>query len=377
MRRGLLVGAVLALVAWLGVGWYYASQALAPGGLRVVEFDHRVYGDVADGRLLLTASSDARLPVVGVAWAGGYGRLTGEVEVVPCPDADVECVVRDFRLLTGTPPAGGTLVDVDEYAFPPGAPSEALGVEVAGLPVEVPGGTAPAWWVPPTGSDVVAVLVHGRGSSRDEMLRVASELLPMGYGILVPSYRGDGVGPEPEGGIGRFGTQEWLDVAMAMLHPEVPADARFVLVGNSQGGALAASLLAEADVAARVEALVLDSPLIGLDRTMQLQARLAGIPEPLVRPVLEGAYVVSRLRGFDFGEGEHVEALAELDLPVLLFHGPDDTFVPVGPSDDLAALDPAQVTYVRIDGIDHVRFWNHDPDAYGDAVRGFLAANVG
>lgn len=383
MRRGVVLGVVAVLVLWLGIGWYYASQALAPGGPRDTTFDRVVVGAVEDGRITITRQrepdgNDAELRSVGLLYAGGYGRLGGEVVVAPCPPpmAEAECVTRDFELVAGIEPAPSVAVRVDEYAFPPGDPQGALGVEVQDLDVEIPLGLAPAWWVPPSGTDVVAVLVHGRGASRDEMLRIASILQPLGIGLLVPSHRGDGVAPDPEDGLGRFGTAEWLDVAMAMLHPAVPGDARFVLVGSSQGAGVVASLLRHADVADRVDALVLDSPLLGLDRTMQLQARLAGIPNVVVRPVLEAAYLVARARGFDFALGEHVEFLAGLDLPTLLFHGPDDTFVPVGPSDELAALDPHDVTYVRVPGVDHARFWNDDPVAYAEALVAFLDLHV-
>ncbi len=382
MTRGRLAGAVaVLLVLLLGVGWYYSSQALEPGGRPEPEFDHVLIGGAESGRVRFVADDEIRLAVMGLLYPGGYGRITGDVHEGPCPVpySGQTCVTRDFELLSGSLPQVDAAVDPDPYAFPPGEPGEALGVDVMTLQPRVPGGgTAPAWWVPPAEeSGHVAVLVHGRGASRDEMLRVASILQPLGYGILIPSYRGDGVAPEPEDGLGRFGTTEWLDVAMAMLHAEIPRDARFVLVGYSQGGGLVASLLRHADVARRVDAAILDSPLLGLDATMQVQARLAGIPNVLVRPVLESAYLVSRLRGFDFDDGEHVVPLAELDVPILLFHGPDDTYIPVGPSEELVALDPDGVTYVRASGVDHVRFWNHDPEAYASAVRAFLDTHLG
>ncbi len=374
MKKALIGLVAVVVLGIAGAGWYYAGQALMPGGARAPEFELVVRGAVSDGQIVLSDDPDARLEVVGLLYAGGYGRLSGPVEDVDCPNggADAACVRRDFALVTGVTPAVGTAVKADEYAFAPGNPTLALGVEVQTLDIDIPGGTAPAWWIAPRDSDVVAVLVHGRGGSRDEMLRMASVLLPLGHGVLIPSYRGDGTAPDPEDGIGRFGADEWLDVAVAMMDPVIPSGARFVMVGNSQGGALVAHLLAKGDLADRVDAVVLDSPLIGLDATMVLQARLAGIPNPLVRPVLESAYVFARTKDFNFASGEHVAFLAQQPRPILLFHGDGDTFVAVGPSERLAAEDPAGVTYVRVPGVDHVRFWNNDPQAYAEAVTSFL-----
>ena len=52
-----------------------------------------------------------------------------------------------------------------------------------------------------------------------------------------------------------------------------------------------------------------------------------------------------------------VEALS---VPVLLFHGSDDTRVPVWLSDRLAEARPDIVQYVAFDGAIHVGSWNQD-----------------
>lgn len=395
VRRRLTIGLIVLVLLLLGVGWYYSSQALVPGGVRTFDEPTVVLGgQPGDGRVTLLDLQDARLQAIGLLGLDddSYGQLVGDVEAVGCPADEMiseatACVSRSWSQVLGAEPGHATAVALDPYFFPADQPELAVGTEVIDLDVTIGpdwpadengnrGGIAPAWWIPPTTSDLVVVGIHGRGGNRAELLRLASIVVSRGHGMLIPTYRGDGVAPDPPDGLGRFGTQEWVDVAMAMLHPEVPDEARFVLAGYSQGGGLAAALLRSADVASRVDGLLLDSPLLGLDATMQVQAELAGIPSVLVRPVLESAYLVSRMRGFDFGEGEHVDFLAQSNVPVLLFHGPGDTFVSHEPSDSLAQL-RADVMYVRIPGVDHVRFWNHDPVAYADAVDAFLDALPG
>ncbi len=48
--------------------------------------------------------------------------------------------------------------------------------------------------------DVWAVLVHGRGATREECLRAVPLLHRLGVPVLVPSYRNDADGPTTYGG---------------------------------------------------------------------------------------------------------------------------------------------------------------------------------
>ncbi|MFT5223458.1 MAG: alpha-beta hydrolase superfamily lysophospholipase [Glaciecola sp.] len=334
--------------------------------------------DVQDGQVTVRMTPDAALPFVGLLPESGewYAQMAQAPVPATCAGA-MNCVTRTYELVFGDGPVIGEMVKADEYFFAPARPELALGTPVQELSVaigaqwDLGGGEAIAWFVPPSSGDLVVVGVHGRGGAREEMLRLASIVVSQGHGMLIVGYRGDGVAPDSPDGLGHFGVTEWVDVAMAMRHPQIPADARFVMAGNSQGAALIAQLLRDGDIADRVDGIILDSPLIALDATMERQAQLAGIPPVLTRPVLESAYLVSRFRGFNFAHGEHVEFLAASSLPILLFHGPDDQFVPGEPSDSLAQRNP-DIDYERAEGVDHVRFWNADPAAYAEATKRFL-----
>jgi pimeloyl-ACP methyl ester carboxylesterase len=59
-------------------------------------------------------------------------------------------------------------------------------------------------------------------------------------------------------------------------------------------------------------------------------------------------------------------------VPFLVFHGTEDTTVPIATSRELAELLPNQVTLVACPEADHIECWNVDAEAYADEVLAFL-----
>jgi hypothetical protein len=59
---------------------------------------------------------------------------------------------------------------------------------------------------------------------------------------------------------------------------------------------------------------------------------------------------------------------------MLLIHSVDDEFVPVGPSERLAAARPDLVTMERWDTARHTKEWNVDPDRWERSVAAFVRA---
>ncbi len=381
MRRLIMIGAPvvlgLVLVALAAGGWYYTDELLpaavpepmasdfevvaVDGGTITLRPDGAPSHDVADLR------SDR---VVGLQHTTGYVQLTG-----PPREADGGAVTRDFRVVTGTPPSPGERGDVQAHAYPDDA-------TVLGLPVDEvlatgPLGDLPGWRFQGQGdaADEWVVLVHGRGATRAETLRGVEIVTGTGRSALVVTYRNDPEAPAADDGFGHFGDTEWLDLQawLSWLEQAAAPDA-VTLYGYSQGASIVAACLRRCQDTSTVSGAILDSPLLSMQATLELQAAGRDIPGPVIGPLVLATRAVSAVRGGpDFGNLEHVEDLAELDLPLLVFHGRDDTTVPFEPSQELAERDPTQVTLVAHDG-EHVRGWNADPDGYADAVTEFLRA---
>lgn len=366
LARAVLLLVLLALLGLVGGGWYFAGQVNADG-LRVdpgvVDRD-LVVVRVGDGTVTLRGDDDELRTsgTYGVDWAGGYGQVTGN------PTGTAE-VTRPFRALAGRPLAVGDRVGVTEQAFPED-PQVALGVRVREVEVTSEAGRFPAWYVPGRGSTWV-LLVHGKGASRAEMLRMMRVPVRMGLPALDVSYRNDALLPLDPTRRYQYGRTEWQDLDAAVSWAVDQGARRVVLVGASMGAAVVAEWRersAESDLAV---GLVLDSPLLSFDHAVDLAASRRSVPGIVT-------WVAKRLTslryGVDWSASDHLDDTAWAAVPTYVVHGTADTRVPFADSARLAERQPASVTLRRMDGVAHVEGWNHDPVSYEDELRRFLVS---
>ena len=247
--------------------------------------------------------------------------------------------------------------------------------------VDVPGeaGPMPAWLVPSGTGERWAILVHGRGATREECLRALPVLQRLGITGLVISYRTTaGLAGAPVIGRYHLGDREWEDLQSAVMFAAGHGAAEIVLFGWSMGGAIAMQTVSRSAATDRVRGLVLNGPVIDWRHVLAHHARLNHVPPPVGRL---GQTVLShraawRLAGteapVDLDRLDWVTRAAELTHPVLLIHSEDDEFVPCGPSRRLADARPDLVTYVPVKGARHTKEWNVAPDDWDAAVARFL-----
>jgi alpha-beta hydrolase superfamily lysophospholipase len=360
-----LLAVVLVVVAgFAAAGWYYATQLTGPPTIRPFEPDNEVVATSGDQVTLRDegfAAQDARW---GLQLPEGRHVVLGDVI-----DRGGDVVTRTFSDVVGEPPRSGEPVRVDEFVYV-GDPASALGLPFEEVTIDGALGPLPAWRLAGERERWV-VLVHGRGATREETLRFLPVLHDLGYPVLVPTYRGDGVAPDPERGVA-FGLAEWRDVESAVRYALDEGADDVVLMGLSMGGTTTAAFLQRSPLESVVAGAVLDSPVLSMDAVLRLQADLAGIPGPVQPPILWFAELFARLTSdLDTRELELVDEADSFDVPLLLIHGGADEFVPVGPSDEFAAARPA-TTYLRVDDAGHVRSWNVAPERYERTLEGFL-----
>lgn len=230
-------------------------------------------------------------------------------------------------------------------------------------------GDLPSWYVPGS-SDTWTIVVHGINADRGEALRVLPALAQAGSPALVIRYRND-PGVPTEDNLLRLGDTEWRDVEAAMRWAQQQGAERFVLYGFSYGGQVSLQTLARAEQRDRIAGLVLDGPVISWRSTLDFQAGLRGLPTLIS---WAGGVVTEQRLGIDLGDFDWIARADELDVPILIFHGPDDNFVPWEPSRDLAELRPDIVTLVQVDRAGHTRSWNTEPELYERTVTEFVAS---
>jgi pimeloyl-ACP methyl ester carboxylesterase len=368
-----LVALLVLLVAafFLGGGWYFSGQIHADG----LQVKHPVpsYGQevvsVGAGTITIADPADEE-PVLdgdavyGLEWPGGYGQISGD-------GTGTDAVTRDFVLLSGALPHEGTVVSPDRPAF--ADPAAALGRDVEDVTFDSDLGPLAAWYVPGA-SDTWAVLVHGKGGERAEMLRTMRTTVDAGMPSLAITYRNDAGAPADPSGLYQFGRTEWRDLDAAVGYATDHGARRVVLVGASMGGGIIASYLRH-QPDAPVAGIVLDSPMLDFGETVSYGAEQEPLPGfgHVPAPLTWTAKQLAALRyGVDWAGTDYLDDTGWLDVPALVIHGTDDSTVPLRTSEALRASRPDQVTLTVVPGAEHVESWNVDPRAYDDEVAGFL-----
>lgn len=259
------------------------------------------------------------------------------------------------------------------------APSD-VGFEATDVDVAVEAGSAPAWLVPGTHrAGTWAVMVHGRGADRTEALRAIPAVVGQGLTAMLVSYRNDGLAPAATDQRYGLGTTEWRDVEAAIDYALAHGARDIVLFGWSMGGAIALQVADKSRHRRRIQALVLDGPVVDWIDVLGHHARVNRIPASVGRL---GQWMLSN------GAGRRITGLAapvnlkdlnwvsradHLRVPTLILHSEDDDFVPVGPSAEIAELNPAMVTFVRFTQARHTHEWNVDPDRWESTVAHWLS----
>jgi alpha-beta hydrolase superfamily lysophospholipase len=377
--RSAMVGVLTAVAAGgalSAAAAYFARRVVSPSEER--PDDVEVIG-VGAGTVTLRASEETVAPGRYGLWLDG-GNGHAQLGEVIDHDEMARTVTRTViavdsgRLREGPARWNGY--------FHAGTPGTALGLPFTEVDVSSEVGPLSAWLVPPADGvparNTWAVLVHGRGASREECLRAIPVLHRLGFTCLVVSYRNDRGMPRSRGGRYHLGDAEWPDVEAAILHAVSSGAGDVVLVGWSMGGAIVLQTISRSWLADRVRAVILDAPVIDWRDVLDHHARLNRVPTPVGRlsqVVLEHPHA-RRLAGVDsplsLGRLDWVTRASELKLPVLLIHSDDDEFVPSGPSRRLAQARPDLVTFVPSKGARHTKEWNVDPEGWDTAVARFL-----
>ncbi len=350
----LLLGAVV-----VGIGWYFSTLLTAQGepwqtrDKQVVSVD----GD----EVTLALDEETRLPGRhALLWDDGLAQLGEQVAV----DEDRGTVTFTVENVRGDLAPS---VEAAWYAwFYEGTPDD-LGLAYEDVAIPSPAGELPAWSLPGD-SDTWVIAVHGANGDREEALRALPTLVEAGLPTVVLRYRND-PGVPTDDDLLRLGSAEWQEVEAAMAWAREQGAQRFVLYGWSMGGAIVMQALDRAEGRDLVDAVVLDGPVLDWTATLRLQAQDRGLPTVLADVA---AQVTEWRLSMEFDDFDWVARADEIAVPVLAFHGPDDTYVAWEPTRDVAAARPDVVTFVQVDGAGHTRSWNADPAAYADALRQFL-----
>lgn len=316
--------------------------------------------------------ADTRLRgAFGLVWEGGHGVL-GDV----LADAGGR-VVRSLTMVAGVAPRPGVPARMDAFYYRRD-PARDHGIAFQDLRLDGPAGKLAAWYVPPDpGERAVAgtavLALHGRRrGERSETLRALPAFHEVGAPVLALSYRNHDASDASPDGFYHYGTSEWQDAIVGARALAERGAKRIVVFGISMGGAVAleAAKCWPSDLPPLV-GLILDSPLVDPEAAVRTAARRARLPFPAA--FARAVMLVARWRaGIDLAALRQVDGVARWHAPVLLIAGTHDTTVPIETIDAFAAALHAPLAYRRLDGVQHVEAWNHDPVRYGAWLRAFV-----
>jgi pimeloyl-ACP methyl ester carboxylesterase len=390
-RRAAVAGAssaVAAGIAAAAAATYFARRVVTPDSPRPESVEVL---SVGDGLVTLRADEETTLTGRYGIWQDG-GTVHARLGPVIRHDVPAGTVLRPILQSEGGRLRPGR-ARWNPY-FYAGTPLTALGLVYTD--VEVPGesGVLHGWLVPgavltpdpdsgvpgPIGSagNTWAILVHGRGATREECLRAIPVLHRVGVTSLVASYRTTAGLPDPPSSRYHLGDREWRDVESAIVYAAEHGAEEIVLVGYSMGGAIAMQTVSRSWTAERVRGLVLNAPVLDWRDVLAHQARMNRVPSAVGKlgQAVLSQRSVWRLTGTEapvnLNRLDWITRSAEVTHPVLLIHSKDDEYVPAGPSQRFAQARPDLVTYVSIDGARHCKEWNVDPAGWDAAVASFI-----
>jgi alpha-beta hydrolase superfamily lysophospholipase len=376
---GIIAGGSAA--ALLGAGssalaLYFARRVLTPARVRAA--DQEILAVIREGRdmqVILAATPETTHNGVYSLFfdaGAGHARIGRILSYSPAERTvlrEVEAVYSGNLESAGRGWWGGAT-----YQHP-----SDVGLASEDVAIEVEGGTAPGWLIPgDAGAETWAIMVHGRGATRQECLRGARVAHELGLPNLLVSYRNDGLAPAAFDGRYGLGSTEWRDIDAAIAFALDRGAREVVLFGWSMGGAIC---LQTADLSEHrhvIRAMVLDAPVIDWVNVLAHHAELNRIPSAVGRygQLMMGHKVGRRLTGLaapvDLKSMDWVSRAVELRTPTLIIHSVDDEYVPYQPSAQLAEKNPEMVTFEPFEGARHAKEWNADPARWEGLVRAWL-----
>lgn len=283
----------------------------------------------------------------------------------------------DAILRVGSPIAQGEGAPAPErpedigYA---GDPAKAFRYPFEDVAVESELGPMPAWLISPaTGVGTRwAIFVHGIGGRRENGYRFLPTLRAAGLTTLMISYRNDPEATPSPNGLYSLGLTEWRDLEAAVRLAKAKGATGVVLVAESMGGGIVGQFLRHSDLAADIDAIVLDAPMLDLPATLSALVGRLGVPLP--KTVTAGALWLTNWRyPIKLSEALVIGDYVAFAGPLFLSHGAGDRIVPVATSDRLADERAGPTEYLRTEA-DHILSWKEGPRRYDAALDAFLAS---
>ena len=215
----------------------------------------------------------------------------------------------------------------------------------------------------------IELMMHGyRGTADRDLSGGVQRCFKLGRSALIVDQRCSG---ESGGNVITFGIYEhrdclsWVDAMLQRFGPDV----KIILTGISMG---ASTVLTAAGkpLPNNVIGILADCGYDSAKNIIQKVIADMGLPPKLAYPFVK---LGARLFGhFDLEETSPLEAMKTCTVPVILFHGENDDFVPCQMSRNIYEACSSKKRLVTVPGAGHGLSYPTDPEGYRQALREFF-----
>lgn len=212
------------------------------------------------------------------------------------------------------------------------------------------------------------ILFHGyEGNAERDLCGGVQRCFVLGRNALLVDQRGSG---ESEGKVISFGINErkdclrWIDFAIEKFGEE-----QIIMIGGISMGAATALMTAGEKLPKNVVCALGDCPYSSAKEIICKIAQETGIPPKLAYPFVKlGAKWFGK---FDLEETSPLKAMETCEIPIILFHGDDDAFVPHAMSQQIYDACPTKKRFITVKGAGHGLAFPKDEEGYINAIKEF------
>ncbi len=207
----------------------------------------------------------------------------------------------------------------------------------------------------------IELMFHGyRGSAERDLCGGVQRCFKLGRNAFIVDQRTSG---KSGGSVISFGINESRDLEawVSYLIQRFGEDVKIILTGISMGAATV-MIASQKEFPKNVIGALADCGYTSAKEIICKEIRSMKLPVPLLYPFVKlGARIFGK---FDLEETSPIEAMANCRLPIILFHGDCDDYVPHYMSEQNYSVCPAPKKLVIVKGAGHGLGYLVDPDRY-------------
>lgn len=215
------------------------------------------------------------------------------------------------------------------------------------------------------------ILIHGAGGDRECLIPLVGPYLEEGYNVVTYDQRGHGENSDTHVSFGIF---EKHDVEALVDYVNNEHGATSVIVhGQSMGGQTAALYAATEHATNSIDAVILDSPVPGMELLMKLMFVEDGTSEGVADYLLAcGNVYGSVVEGMKFQDGNTIEQAKNITVPcMVIISERDEVCLPEYVEQIYDNVAAEKKTKMAVDS-KHIEGVIDNPEQYFDGVFSFL-----